>query len=67
MNGLTIGDIQDGLFKATERGGAWGKNMHPSKEVLVRIDETYYPIRYVSCSFVNGSFVMIFDATGDKL
>jgi hypothetical protein len=46
---------------ATQEGGAYGQNLHPSKDVMVRVSGVMVPVQRVSASFHEGSFVLVID------
>lgn len=59
---LSVGALREALIDVMELGGAWGGNMHESKEVLLRTpDGSLLPLVSVSAAFVEGRFVLVLD------
>lgn len=64
-DGLSVGTLQEALTEITDGGGAWGRNMHPSKDVLLRVGDQVYPLAQVAVSFYGGSFTVMLTARED--
>lgn len=58
---MNVRQLKDAITAATEQGGAYGVDLHPEKDAVVRVSGTEIPIQRVSVGFVNGSFVLIID------
>jgi hypothetical protein len=58
---LTVADLADAVAAATSGGAAWGANLHPSKEVLVRSHGHVYPLTKVAAAFVDGRFALVLE------
>jgi len=64
---LSVGALREAIINATELEGAFGQNLHESKDVLVRDrDGGYFPLEQVSVGFVNGAFVMILQSGEER-
>ena len=60
---ITLGVLREALISVMDLGGAWGQNMHESKEVLIQApDGTYHQVAQVAASFVAGRFVLTIKA-----
>ena len=59
---MTAGDLRDAITNAMDNSGAYGPNLHPTKDVLIRIGDTYHPLHHVATAFVDGRFVLILSA-----
>jgi hypothetical protein len=58
-NGLSIAELREAITAVTTEGGAWGKNMNDSKEVMLRIGDRTYPLQNIAASFEDGHFVLM--------
>ena len=54
---MSAGDLRDAITTAMD-GGATGPALHPTRDVLIRIDENYHALKHVSIAFVHGTFVL---------
>lgn len=66
---LSVEQLTEAIRVATEQGGAYGQNLHPSKDVLIRVgDHQYYSVELVAVAFVGetGRFALVLQA-GDPL
>jgi hypothetical protein len=61
-DGLSVGALREALADVTEHGGAWGQNMHESKDVLIQVGEKFWRLGRVKASFRDGRFVLIVEA-----
>ena len=52
--GLSVGKLREAITRATEGGGAWGRNLHPSKSVVLRRGELTRPLRYADQTYPGG-------------
>lgn len=59
---MSIDQLLAAIKLATEQGGAYGQNLHPSKEVVVRVSGIEIPITHVRVGFVEGEFKLVLDA-----
>lgn len=55
---MTAGELRDAITNAMDEDGAYGHSLHPTKEVLVHVDGSYYALDYAAVNFVHGSFVL---------
>lgn len=62
--GLSVGALREALIEVTELEGAFGRNLHESKDVLLRVGDSYLPLGQVSVAFVGGSFCLILQGGG---
>ncbi len=57
------------IATATEQGGAYGSNLHPTRRIAVRINGEYHAIGVVSVAFVpsgdGAEFALVLDAVTD--
>lgn len=60
-NGLSVGGLKDALSTVTNGGGAYGRNLHPSKQVMLQIGDRVYPLNRVVVSFINGALAVILE------
>jgi hypothetical protein len=58
---MNVQQLRDAITVAAEQGGAYGFDLHPTKEVMARVSGLDIPVQRVSVDFVNGSFVLIID------
>lgn len=58
---MNVRQLRDAITVATEQGGAYGRDLLPTKEAVVRVSGIEIPVQRVSVGFVNGSFVLIID------
>lgn len=61
--GLTVVELAGAITEATENGGAWGKNLHPSKDVVLRIGHRTEPMRHLDRDFADGICLLSFTDT----
>lgn len=62
---LTIEALSEAIKDATERGEAWGQNMHPSKRVLIRLPNgRTTPLVSVGVAFIEGAFALVLSTEG---
>jgi len=52
--GLTVVELAGAITEATENNGAWGRNLHPTKDVILRIGERTIPMRHLNPDFAGG-------------
>lgn len=69
---MTAGTLREGLVSAMDLGGAFGANLHESKEVLVRVGDVegkhhYLTVEHVAVAFVGGRFVFVVQAAGQQV
>lgn len=62
----SIGEVKEKIIEATELDGAFGQNMHESKEVVIRTPEGIYSIDEVLVTAIAGKFVMMLDTSPFK-
>jgi hypothetical protein len=59
----SVEELKEAIITACDLGGAYGKNLSETKEVLVRVtDNTYLPVNHICVSFYAGKFVFVLDA-----
>lgn len=58
---MNVQRLKDAITQATELGGAYGHDLHPSKEVVVRVSGMVIPVQRVSVAFHEDSFVLVID------
>ena len=59
---LSAGALREALVDAMDLGGAWGENLHESKQFLLSVDGRYYPLAQASVAFVAGRFALVLTA-----
>ena len=59
---MSAGELRDAITAAMDDSGAYGRNLHPTKDVLIQIGESYYALNHVAVDFVHGSFVLTLNA-----
>lgn len=59
MNTLNIGQLREATISTTDLDGAYGQSISETKQVLVRVGETYLPLAQVSVGVVAGRFALI--------
>jgi hypothetical protein len=60
---LNIEQLSDAIRVATEEGGAYGKDLHPSKPVILQVGDRRYRLGRVSAAFLEtGVFGLILTA-----
>lgn len=59
VTGLSVGALREAIINATELNGAYGKNLHESRAVILRVGGTYYSLAEVAVGFIDGSFCLI--------
>lgn len=55
---MDVAALRESIRIATEEGGAFGKNLHETKDVVLDIDGVQRGLESVSVSFVDGAFVL---------
>lgn len=55
----SVGELRKALAEAMDHGGAFGKNLHESKDVVLNIDGTERHVSQLAVSFVDGAFVFV--------
>lgn len=63
---LSIGALREAIIEAMDLGGAWGSNMHESKEVLVRLDGKCYRAAGASTGVHPGALRLRADGRGAR-
>lgn len=67
-DGTSIGELREALTFFTDLGGAWGANMHESKQVLLRVEGRHvYRLAHVEASFHEGRIVIMLDSQECRL
>lgn len=61
-DGTSIGELREAIVEAMDLNGAFGVNLHESKDVLLRAGDVYRHLRQISVGFVNGRLVFILEA-----
>lgn len=59
---MSAGSLREKLAGAMDLGGAFGRNLHESKGVLLRVGDGFLALDQVSVTSVNGSFVLVLHA-----
>lgn len=59
---MNIGELRERLIAVMDLEGAFGQNMHESKEVVLRVNGEVYPVEEVVVTMRNGSFVLGLDS-----
>jgi hypothetical protein len=64
---MSAGDLRDAITTAMDDSGAYGHNLHPTKDVLIHIGGSYFALKYAAVNFVHGSFVLTLRADHQPL
>lgn len=59
---MSAGELRDAITSAMDNGSAHERNLHPTKDALIRIGGSYYALDHVAVAFVQGSFVLTLTA-----
>jgi hypothetical protein len=59
---LSVGELRERIVYATELGGAFGENLHESKDVLVQVGDEFWQLSFVKVAFRGGRFVLVLEA-----
>lgn len=57
--GMSVGALRECLINAMDLGGVFGSNLHESKEVLLSVDDQFWPLRKASVRFHEGRLVLV--------
>jgi hypothetical protein len=60
---MRVIELAGAITEATENGGSWGKNLHPSKDVILRIGDRTEPMRHLDRDFADGICLLSFTDT----
>jgi len=58
---MSIAFLRESLVTFTDLNGAWGSNLHESREVLLRVHGHVFTLKQVAASFYEGRFVVMLD------
>jgi hypothetical protein len=59
---MNIGQLREALIDLMDLEGAWGTNLHESKEALIQVGDQCWALGRVKASFYAGRFVVILEA-----
>jgi len=62
MMAMDIGALREGLVTAMDRGGAWGRDLHESKPVLIDVGGQMYELDQAAVTFAGGRFALVLRA-----
>jgi hypothetical protein len=60
--GLCVGALREALIDAMDLGGAWGANLHESKDVVIQAGDQFWSLGQVAVSFRAGRSVLVLKA-----